>query len=132
MMSVISYVAFVVSLFIPHYFFLWYIGRSVLRDCGISWVSSHFLWAIAVEVYLLHSVTPSLDVFECWVSLSVAVDAVERVFTAWRHLFLSNILDSVLQKKLETETCVCPARIQKFWIFSIRGYISLNKPCANF
>ena len=35
---VISYVAFAVSLFVPHLSFVWCISRTVLRDCGISWV----------------------------------------------------------------------------------------------
>ena len=38
--SVVSYVAFVFFLFGPYLSFLWYLGRAVLRDCGISLVSS--------------------------------------------------------------------------------------------
>ena len=34
--SVISYVAFVLSLFVPYVSFLWCLGEAVLRDCGIS------------------------------------------------------------------------------------------------
>ena len=37
---VVSYVLFVVSLFVPHLSLFWCLGRSVLRDCGISSVSS--------------------------------------------------------------------------------------------
>ena len=37
--SVISYVAFVLSLFVPHLSFLCW---AVLHECCISWVSSHF------------------------------------------------------------------------------------------
>ena len=39
--SVVSYVAFVLSLFVPHLSFFWCLGRDVFRDCGISWVYSH-------------------------------------------------------------------------------------------
>ena len=38
--SVVSYVAFVLSLFVSHLSFIWCLGRAVLRDCGVSWVSS--------------------------------------------------------------------------------------------
>ena len=37
---VISYVTFVVSLFVPHRSFLWCLGRAVFRDWGIFWISS--------------------------------------------------------------------------------------------
>ena len=36
--SVVSYLVFVLSLFIPHLSFFWYLRMAVLRDCGISWV----------------------------------------------------------------------------------------------
>ena len=38
--SVDSYVAFVLSLLVPHLSFIWHLVRALLRDCGISWVSS--------------------------------------------------------------------------------------------
>ena len=38
--SVVSYVAFVLSLFIPHLSFFLCLGKATLCDCGISWVSS--------------------------------------------------------------------------------------------
>ena len=38
--SVVSYVAFVLSLFVPHPSFYWCHGRVALRDCGISLVPS--------------------------------------------------------------------------------------------
>ena len=34
------YVVFVLSLFVPHFSFIWCLWRAVGRDCGISWVSS--------------------------------------------------------------------------------------------
>ena len=34
--SVASYVAFVLSLFVPHLSLFWYLGRAVLRDCGFT------------------------------------------------------------------------------------------------
>ena len=37
--SVVSYVAFVLSLCVPRFSFFWCLRRAVLRDCGISWVS---------------------------------------------------------------------------------------------
>ena len=37
---VVSYVTFVVSLFLPHLFYFWCLGRAMLCNCGISWVSS--------------------------------------------------------------------------------------------
>ena len=43
--SVVSYVAFL-SLFFHNVSFFWCLGRSVLRDCDISWVSSHIFWGI--------------------------------------------------------------------------------------
>ena len=36
--SVVSYVAFLLSLFAHPISFFWCLGRTVLRDCGISWV----------------------------------------------------------------------------------------------
>ena len=38
--SVVSYVAFTLSLFVPKLSFFWCLGKAVLTDCGISWVSS--------------------------------------------------------------------------------------------
>ena len=38
-LSVLSYVPFILSLFILLLSFFWCFGRVVLRDCGISWVS---------------------------------------------------------------------------------------------
>ena len=38
--SVVSNVAFVLSLFVPHLPFFWCLGKAVLLDCGISRVSS--------------------------------------------------------------------------------------------
>ena len=34
--SVVSYVTFVLSLFVPLLFFFGFFGKAVLRDCGIS------------------------------------------------------------------------------------------------
>ena len=41
--SVVSHMAFDVSLFVPHISLLWCLGRVVLRDCGSSWIFSHIL-----------------------------------------------------------------------------------------
>ena len=38
---VVSYMAFVLSLFVPHLSFFGVLGRLCIRDCFISWVSSH-------------------------------------------------------------------------------------------
>ena len=38
--SVVSYVSFVLSLFVPHLSFFWCLEKAVLPDCGISWISS--------------------------------------------------------------------------------------------
>ena len=38
--SVVSSVVFVLSLFVPHLYFFRCLVTAVLRDCGISWVSS--------------------------------------------------------------------------------------------
>ena len=40
-MSVISYVAFELSLCIPYLSFFYRVGRAVFHECGISLVSSH-------------------------------------------------------------------------------------------
>ena len=39
-MSVVSYLEFVLSLFVPHLSFFWCLGKTVFRDCGIILVSS--------------------------------------------------------------------------------------------
>ena len=39
--SVVSYVAFVLSFYVSHNYFFWYLGKAVLRHCGMSCVSSH-------------------------------------------------------------------------------------------
>ena len=36
----VSYVAFVLSLFVPYLSFFCYLRKAVLNDCGISWVST--------------------------------------------------------------------------------------------
>ena len=38
--SVVSHVAFVSSLFVPHLLFFWCLGKAGLRDCDIARVSS--------------------------------------------------------------------------------------------
>ena len=37
--SVVLYVAFVLSLFVPHLSFFWHLRKAVLRDCRNAWVS---------------------------------------------------------------------------------------------
>ena len=58
--SVISYVAFVLSLFVYHLSFFWFHGKAVLVDCGISCVSSliHiYLYALDRQIgHCTHSV----------------------------------------------------------------------------
>ena len=39
--SVVSCMAFVLSLFVPHLLLFWCLGKAVLRDRGISWVSTY-------------------------------------------------------------------------------------------
>ena len=39
--SVVSYVTFVLVLFVPHLSFSWCLVKVVLRACGISWVASY-------------------------------------------------------------------------------------------
>ena len=46
--SVVSYVAFALSLCASHLSFFWCLGKAVLRDCSIFWVSS--LKRIFVEI----------------------------------------------------------------------------------
>ena len=36
--------AVVLSLFVPHISFLWCLVGAVLRDCGVSWISSHMFF----------------------------------------------------------------------------------------
>ena len=36
----ISFVAFVLSLSVPHFSFLWCLGKAIFLDSGISWESS--------------------------------------------------------------------------------------------
>ena len=38
--SVVSYVVFVFSVFVPHLFLFWCLGRVVLCVCGFLWISS--------------------------------------------------------------------------------------------
>ena len=33
--------AFVLSIFVPNLSFFWCLGKAVIRDCGISLISSH-------------------------------------------------------------------------------------------
>ena len=47
--SVVSFVAFVLSLFVPQLSFFWCLGKAVLRDWGISWISS----LIFLKLFLL-------------------------------------------------------------------------------
>ena len=35
--SVVSYVTFMFLLNVPHFLFIWCLGRDVLSDCSISW-----------------------------------------------------------------------------------------------
>ena len=39
---------FVLSLFIPHLFFLKYFGKAVLRECGLSWVTFFLCFIISI------------------------------------------------------------------------------------
>ena len=39
--TVISCMAFALSLFVPHLSFFWCLGKGVLHDCGISWLYLH-------------------------------------------------------------------------------------------
>ena len=46
----VSYVAFVFSLFVPNLSYFWCLRRAVLRVCGISWVSSLFFCSVSVAI----------------------------------------------------------------------------------
>ena len=48
-LTLFSYVAFVLSSFAPHVFVLWSLGKVVLRDHGIPWVSSGILYILHYE-----------------------------------------------------------------------------------
>ena len=41
---VVSYEAFVLSLFVPHISFFWYLVSAVLCECGIFWVSFTYIF----------------------------------------------------------------------------------------
>ena len=43
---VVSYEAFVLSLFVPHISFFWYLVSAVLCECGIFWVSLLIFFSI--------------------------------------------------------------------------------------
>ena len=50
--SVISYVTFILSLFVGHIFLVWYLWKVVLLDCGISWRS--LLMILIYLIYILN------------------------------------------------------------------------------
>ena len=55
--SVVLYVAFVLSLFLPNLSFVWCLGKPVLRDSDISWVSTLRLKALlnVVQVRMIQT-----------------------------------------------------------------------------
>ena len=48
LVSVVSYVMFVLSLFISYLSFFLCLGKTVFRDCGVTWVSSHTIARFAL------------------------------------------------------------------------------------
>ena len=52
---------FVLLLFVPHICFCWYLGKAVLRDCGISWVSSLVSLSLLPHPHHNHYHNPSPD-----------------------------------------------------------------------
>ena len=40
------------TFFVPHLSFFSYLGRAVLRDCGISWASSHIYIVVVTKLSL--------------------------------------------------------------------------------
>ena len=58
--SVVSYVAFVLYLFVSHLSYFWCLGTDVLYDCGIFWVSSLIVQGPVVQSVV--SLTNSLVV----------------------------------------------------------------------
>ena len=56
--------ASVLFLFVPHLSFLWCLGRAVLRDCGIVWISVLFYMEKHLHLYsfsqLMFMLSPSL------------------------------------------------------------------------
>ena len=51
--SVVSYVAFVLSLFMSHLSYFWCLGRVLLCDCGVSRVSSRTCLYVIAVVFVL-------------------------------------------------------------------------------
>ena len=45
--SVVPFVGFVLSLFVPHSSSFWCLGWAVLFDCGISWIISNIFYQTA-------------------------------------------------------------------------------------
>ena len=54
MAAVISYVRFVLSLYVPHLSFIWCLMRAVLLDWDISWLSS-LIFSISEEVLIFQA-----------------------------------------------------------------------------
>ena len=68
--SLVSYVAFVLSLFVPHLAFVWCLGRAVLHDSAISWISPlvffswNLRWVQLPEGTFSHVAAPFVDTLE--------------------------------------------------------------------
>ena len=62
--SVVSYVVFVLSLFVPHFSFFLCFGRAVVHDGHISWVSSH-IYVVLVVACRVWACPPTMDISVC-------------------------------------------------------------------
>ena len=114
---VVSYMAFVLSLFDPRFFFFC-LRKAVLRDYDIPWVSlfkSWHSWQIVSSVYLSRSwnsmhIVSSVSLFISWNSMQIVSSV--SLFISWNSM---QIVSSVFvfhsyhgtECKLFPQTTVC-------------------------
>ena len=67
--SMISYVTFILSLFVPHLSFLWCLEKGILRDFDISWVSLRILILFNQSDGLLFSIFYFVLFYICFIFL---------------------------------------------------------------
>ena len=65
--SMVLYMAFVLSLFVRHLSFSWCLGKAVLRDCDISFLSSHIFDMLFIYFsVLIHGLIRGQTVICSW------------------------------------------------------------------
>ena len=126
--SVISYVTFVLSLFVPDLSFFWCLWKVVLHDCGISWVCSHISVWYFLGMFIYIFVWHFLGIFTyfCVAFLSMFTYIfVWHFLSMFTCIFVWHFLGMVTYMYVLHFCVAFPGSVHLYLCVALPGYIHL-------